>query len=608
MTQRIVTALLALSLTATAWSQTTAFTYQGSLHDNANPATGAFDFEFQLFTAASGGAAVGPVVTLNDVAVAAGLFTVALDFGAVFDGASRFVQIAVRPGASMDAYAVLSPRQAITATPYALNAANLMSPANSPLDIRVGGVRALRLEPTAGAPNFIAGAVENSVTAGASGAAIGGGLANRAGGSFAVIAGGSTNVASARSATVGGGNRNTIDVAAEGATIAGGLLNQASDRGATIGGGSVNTAAGQLATISGGYRNYVSGNYSFIGGGGLNAATGIGSFVGGGGNGEFFVERGTNHLASGEFSSVVGGVANTASGRHSFVGGGRINLASGDGAVVGGGQESAAGGLVTNNIASGANSVVSGGRLNVAAGSHATVAGGEGNRVEGDYATAGGSGNIVTGDYATALGFGNEAAGFYAVALGHDNAASGNYATALGSRAQAGHQGSLVWADSSPGDLTSAAADSVTLRAAGGYRLFANSGASIGVSLAPGQNSWGVLSDRNRKKDIQPLDGRVILDKLAAVPISTWHYDFEPSDAPPHLGPMAQDFKAAFYPGRDDRSITTHEFDGVALAAIQGLNEKVEQDTRQKDAEIAELKQQNADLHRRLAALEARLK
>jgi hypothetical protein len=55
---------------------------------------------------------------------------------------------------------------------------------------------------------------------------------------------------------------------------------------------------------------------------------------------------------------------------------------------------------------------------------------------------------------------------------------------------------------------------------------------------------------------------------------------------------MAQDFKAAFYPGTDDKSITTLEADGVAFAAIQGLNQKLEA-TR---AENAELKQQLAEL------------
>jgi cell shape-determining protein MreC len=59
---------------------------------------------------------------------------------------------------------------------------------------------------------------------------------------------------------------------------------------------------------------------------------------------------------------------------------------------------------------------------------------------------------------------------------------------------------------------------------------------------------------------------------------------------------MAQDFKAAFYPGRDDKSISTLEFDGVALAAIQGLNQKVE-------AETAALRAENTALKRELAEL-----
>jgi len=63
---------------------------------------------------------------------------------------------------------------------------------------------------------------------------------------------------------------------------------------------------------------------------------------------------------------------------------------------------------------------------------------------------------------------------------------------------------------------------------------------------------------------------------------------------------MAQDFKAAFYPGRDDKSISTLEFDGVELAAIQGLNEKVEQ----LNAENEQLKLKNDSMEKRLQALE----
>ena len=88
------------------------------------------------------------------------------------------------------------------------------------------------------------------------------------------------------------------------------------------------------------------------------------------------------------------------------------------------------------------------------------------------------------------------------------------------------------------------------------------------------------------------------MDKLAEVPISTWHYNFESEDDTLNIGPMAQDFKAAFYPGRDDKSITTHEIDGVALAAIQGLNEKLEE-------ELIRREEENAELRLRLERLEA---
>ena len=73
---------------------------------------------------------------------------------------------------------------------------------------------------------------------------------------------------------------------------------------------------------------------------------------------------------------------------------------------------------------------------------------------------------------------------------------------------------------------------------------------------------------------------------------------------------MAQDFKAAFYPGRDDKTIRTLEFDGVEPAAIRALNRRVEP----KETEITELKKavaepkrvevENTELKRRLDTLE----
>ncbi|MEO8740656.1 MAG: hypothetical protein ABI537_13275, partial [Casimicrobiaceae bacterium] len=63
-----------------------------------------------------------------------------------------------------------------------------------------------------------------------------------------------------------------------------------------------------------------------------------------------------------------------------------------------------------------------------------------------------------------------------------------------------------------------------------------------------------------------------------------------------HMGPMAQDFRAAFGLGETDTGISTVDADGVALAAIQGLNQKL----LQKDREIGQLR-------RKLQAIEAKL-
>ncbi|MDQ7029064.1 MAG: tail fiber domain-containing protein [Ardenticatenia bacterium] len=99
----------------------TAFTYQGRLTDGGSPASGSYDFQFALYDAASGGAQVGSTVTLDDVTVSDGVFTVQLDFGSIaFDGNARWLEIGVRPGNSTNSYTTLTPRQALTAVPYAL--------------------------------------------------------------------------------------------------------------------------------------------------------------------------------------------------------------------------------------------------------------------------------------------------------------------------------------------------------------------------------------------------------------------------------------------------------------------------------------------------------
>ncbi|HEY3241800.1 MAG TPA: hypothetical protein VGM03_00485 [Phycisphaerae bacterium] len=103
----------------------TSFTFQGRLTDGGSPVNGSYDLQFSLWNAAAGGAQVGSTICSDNVTVTNGLFTVAIDFGAsAFDGEARWVQLGARPGASgacaIGNYTILSPRQPLTAAPYAL--------------------------------------------------------------------------------------------------------------------------------------------------------------------------------------------------------------------------------------------------------------------------------------------------------------------------------------------------------------------------------------------------------------------------------------------------------------------------------------------------------
>jgi hypothetical protein len=99
----------------------TAITYHGVLTDAGLPASGAVDLRFRLFDSAAGGTELG-LVSVDDVTVTEGRVTATLDFGDQYDGDARWLQVEVRDGASTGAYTVISPRQALLATPAGLYA------------------------------------------------------------------------------------------------------------------------------------------------------------------------------------------------------------------------------------------------------------------------------------------------------------------------------------------------------------------------------------------------------------------------------------------------------------------------------------------------------
>ena len=110
-------------------------------------------------------------------------------------------------------------------------------------------------------------------------------------------------------------------------------------------------------------------------------------------------------------------------------------------------------------------------------------------------------------------------------------------------------------------------------------------------------------SDRNLKANFSSVNPRLILDRLSTLPIQTWSYKSE-SDAVRHIGPMAQDFRAAFNFGTDDKTLSTVDAQGVTMAAIQGLYQQnqelthtVEQQSRQIETLIRQVEQQQVQLN-----------
>lgn len=133
-----VVVLLSVSV-AFAAPLTTAFTYQGELGANGSPAQGVFDLRFSLYDSASGGLPLTGSLCADNIAISAGRFSVTLDFGGVFGGQDRFLEIEVRSDAGQNCavgggYVTLSPRQRLTAAPnavFALAAGEAQAAVNS---------------------------------------------------------------------------------------------------------------------------------------------------------------------------------------------------------------------------------------------------------------------------------------------------------------------------------------------------------------------------------------------------------------------------------------------------------------------------------------------
>jgi hypothetical protein len=316
----------------------------------------------------------------------------------------------------------------------------------------------------------------------------------------------------------------------------------------------------------------------------FNTASGLGASVLGGGRPtsdciDPVTKAGTYpciNSVTGDFSTVVGGLANVVNASTASIFGGQSNLVTSPSGAILGGQQN----IVGNN--------------------NATIVGGNSNKANGfDSVVVGGFNNTVSGTRAVALG-------------GQDNFAAGNGSFAGGTRAftklsaaagAAAHNGAFVWADSKAGDFFSQQADQFAVRSTGGVR-FVTGVAADNVTVtgscsvpAGGATSWTCTSDRAMKESFSTINPKDILSKVVALPLSTWQYK---GVSRRHLYPMAQDFWAAFGLGVDDKSIGSGDVGGVALAAVQGVNQKLNE-------EVSALKNQNAKLQKELAIIKKKL-
>jgi hypothetical protein len=511
---------------------------------------------------------------------------------------------------------------------------------NQALELKVDFMRALRLEPNEGGmPNVIGGSPGNFVSPGTVGATIAGGGAlnwlgaaftNRIAGQFGTLGGGAANAieANAMAATIDGGLWNSICNYASYSAVGGGLWNtvETSATAATIGGGIGNTNLATYAVLAGGTSNRIetAAVHGVIGGGDRNAiaANSPGATIAGGywndiasnsGSSTIGGGAGNSIAANSELSTIAGGYWNDigTNSLHSVIGGGYENhVAANSGAA-----SIAAGHM--NEIGSGStSSAIGGGANNDIAGdsAFATIAGGRANGIGTNSSCStigGGSYNTI----AAIAGWATVSGGWlntiqtnavYAtIPGGLYNLAEGRCSLAAGRRAKAHGDGSFVWGDSHDFDVHAWGTNQFVVRATGGYWLFSAvdglGNPTAGVTLAAGGGFWSPWCDRNAKTNLVPVDGRAVLEKVLQLPITTWNYKTQDPSVR-NLGPMAQDFHAAFGLGGDDDShIGTVNADGVALAAIQGLNHKVEAENQVLKQEIAELKRLVSQLSAKLS-------
>ena len=565
------------------WSNLTAgttFTYHGTLLDGGKAADGSYDLELTLYISPTGGHVIAGPMTVYGVPVHAGTFATQVDFGELNNApADAWLAVKVR-AVGETAFAPLGSRSQVTATtapvcPGAWTlAGNASNPAGSylgtadtqPLIFEVNALRAGLFTPSGDplttAPNVVFGSSANTAASGAGGQTISGGgdtamncgpsgtstCGNVVSGLHAVVAGGFANTALLEG-VVGGGHNNAASGSA--AVIGGGINNTASGVNASISGGIFNLAGGYSAAIGGGYNNSAGGDYSFAAGNTAKVRDATQAGSGGGCS--------TNNTC-GDYGTFVWSDSAafpnppfTSTGPNEFL----VN---------------AHGGMAVNGTPVNHNDEL-------------TI-----------YGNGNGSNNVDVDlfPFGATLGFEfvvSGGSGFDPTFHIDETDGAATFTQRITIASPSGFIG---------------------LNGAGtGYPLEVGTTTSdgAGAHLTAG-GVWTTGSSRLFKEDFREVDAGNILAKVLELPVRSWFYKNDHREGR-HLGPVAEDFAALFGLGNDEQYIGTVDEEGVALAAIQGLNAKEESDTAATRRELQEkddyLRRENAELRTKLDEVMARL-
>jgi len=607
--------LIALMLLPLLDAQAADFMYRGQLEQAEGPAHGIYDMQLRLHATAQGEQLLS-VIQLDDVAVADGRFAVPVEFHGLSTALeSGWLEVAVREAGGSE-WVRLAGRSKVALgsqvcpASWELEGNALTDPGlnflgttdASALELRVANQRGLRIDPVDldidgrvfDTPNLIGGGQQNLVEAGSSGSTIAGGGGMSSGGFV------HPNLIRAFHSFIGSGTGNRVEPISGPFPQLPPIIN---------------------AAVVGGHENIANANGAFIGGGFFGSARGVTSVVGGG----------FENSANGSRSAVLGGEANLASGSGSAVLGGLFNSATGAFAAVPNGS---------NNTAGGDFSFAAGRRAKVRTREEAgedffcldsRTCGDEGSFVwadslNADFQTTGPNQFLVRA--AGGMGLGTNSPNAQLHVLGTVGGRSAVFESASSNTLQmvagVANSATLQFRDPeltraqlisfSGGTFTLQSEGAIQMRTGGNttrFQLTADGGLSlrrgpggpdadkaiqVGTNTSTGNGAhltntgvWTNASSRHFKQDFEAIDPRAVLERLLQLPVQAWRYQGE--SAVRHMGPTAEDFRAAFGLGGDERYIGSVDADGVALAAIQGLNAKLEAE--------------NAALRARLERLEA---